>query len=341
MGENNNNLTLREAIEQGFAAENNNPAFMPQIPETGAGVPAGEAPQAADAAAAPVQDASTQTQIPFDTGAPNDGTPAEASAVPQEQPAQAANPAQGPDQSSQMFQIMMEQMRQLQAQNAQLQQALSQAQGTVQEQSRAAEGAMDNAMTQPTVTVPILDFNELQYDDDATRTQKLTDWQNALTASIRDSVEQQYAGQIAPIIAEYQAKIRESETARAKDQLYGDPRFADFRDRDAQIEHILSTVPELGGLSPDKRYLLGGMIARGMAYQSQPTAEDLVRQVQANPDALRMLDTERARTIADRNGQIPTIMPSSGMSTANAIPDEIPKDMNDMRDRIAAAMRRG
>lgn len=341
MGENNNNLTLREAIEQGFAAENNNPAFMPQIPETGAGVPSGEAPQAADTAAAPAPDAAMQTQIPFDTGVQEGAAPSETAAVPTEQPLQAANPAPAADQTSQMFQIMMAQMQQLQAQNAQLQQALSQAQGTVQEQSRAAEGAMDSAMTQPTVTVPVLDFNELQYDDDATRAKKTADWQAALTASIRDSVEKQYADQIAPIIAEYQAKIRETEAARAKDQLYGDPRFADFRDRDAQIEHILSTVPELGGLSPDKRYLLGGMIARGMAYQSQPTAEDLVRQVQANPDALRMLDTERARTIADRNGQIPTILPSSGMSSANAIPDEIPKDMNDMRERIAAAMRRG
>lgn len=336
MGEENNTLSLRDALAQGFArtdgmtddqmlAENNGMSAQD------AGIPAdGTAP--GDTGAAPADMQATET--------PADGTqPVEP--IPQAAQEPAPTPQVQPDANAQMFQLMMTQMQQLQAQNQQLQQALAQQQNAMQEQSQAAENAMDTAMTQPSITVPVLDFNELQYDDDATRAQKIGDWQNALVKSIKDEVAAQYASQLAPIREEYEAKQRQADMAAAKNQLYGDPRFADFRDRDAQIENILSSVPELNGLSADKRYLLGGMIARGMAYQAQPSAEDLVRQVQANPDALRMLDAERARTIADRNGQIPTIMPSAGMSTANAIPENIPKSMDELHARTSMALRRG
>lgn len=243
------------------------------------------------------------------------------------------------DGNAEMIRFLMAQLQQAQAQNQQLAAQVQQAQGTVQQQSEAAQTAIDGAMSQPSVTVPVLDFNELQYVDDETRNRMVGEWQNNLIRSVTDAVAAQYASQLAPIREDYEAKQRIADANAAKSTLYGDPRFSDFRDRDAQIEKILGSTPEISGMDADRRYLIAGLMARGLDYKPQPSAEDLVKMVQANPDAMRMLDTERARTIADRNGQIPTILPSSGLGTANAVPDNVPKSKDDLRRRIDAAFR--
>lgn len=335
MGENEQKLSLRDAIAQGFNRTD-----------------APEEPMAADnAAAVAPEDAAQVAEQPGMTaeqGAALPGTeaPMEAPAA-QEQQYAPANPFPQAEPAAQqahgdpgVMQFLMAQLQQAQAQNQQLAAQLQQAQGTMQQQSEAAQSAIDNTMTQPSVTIPVLDFNEMQYDDDVTRAQKIQDWQAAMVQSITDSVAAQYARQLEPIREDYENKRRIADNNAAKSSLYGDPRFADLKDRDAQIENIISSTPEFDGMSADKKYLYAGLMARGLNYQPQPSAEELVKMVEANPDAQRMLDANRARQIAGRNNQIPTIMPSSGMSTANAVPDQSPQTKDDLHRRIAEAFRR-
>ena len=92
---------------------------------------------------------------------------------------------------------------------------------------------------------------------------------------------------------------------------------------------------ELQGMDANRSYLMGGMIARGLDYHPNPTAEEIVKMVQANPDAQRMLNQQMAQAIAERNQQIPTIQPSSGLATANAIPESTPKTKDDLYRRAA------
>jgi hypothetical protein len=234
-----------------------------------------------------------------------------------------------------MMQYLIQRLQQAEAQNAQLMAQAQQAQQTVQEQSQAAQGAVEMATSQPSVTIPVLDFNEMQYDDDETRARKMADWQNAMVQQISDSVARQYAGQLQPIKEDWEAKRKAAERESARQAIWGDSRFTDFKDRDERIQQIINANPELQGMDPNRSYLMGGMIARGLDYNPNPTAEQLVQWVQANPDAQRMLDQQRAQAVADRNQQIPTVLPSSGLNTANAIPESIPQSMDDVRDRMA------
>jgi len=320
MGEQNENRTLAEAIREGFARQEAAEQAQGETPVEA--VPAEtQAPDAmpeAEAAPAPAAEPPVQTVQNINPDIPDvTGTPA-----PAPEPAQPQVPN--------MMQYLMERLRAAETANAQLQAQFQQAQATVQDQSQAAQNALETAMNQPSITVPVLDFNEMQYDDDATRAQKMQDWQNAMVQQISDAVSKQYAGQLAPIREDYENKRRIAEQEAARQTIWGDSRFADFKDRDEQIQRILNANPELQQLGANRSYLVGGLMARGLDYRPNPTPEEIVKMVQNSPEAQKMLDQQRAQRIADRNQQIPTIQPSSGLATANAIPENTPKTKDDL-----------
>lgn len=319
MGEQNENKTLAEAIREGFARQEAEEQAQGETPVDTAQAETPVETPAPEAEAAPEVQAQPETVV--NPNIPDVTAPAQAQA-PAPEPAQSQVPN--------MMQYLMERLRAAEQANAQLQAQMQQAQATVQDQSQAAQNALDTAMNQPTITVPVLDFNEMQYDDDATRAQKMQDWQNAMVQQISDAVSKQYAGQLAPIREDYENKRRIAEQEAARQTIWGDSRFADFKDRDEQIQRILNANPELQQLGANRSYLVGGLMARGLDYKPNPSPEELVKMVQNSPEAQRMLDQQRAQTIADRNQQIPTIQPSSGMATANAIPDAVPKTKDDL-----------
>lgn len=352
--ENEQKLTLREAIAQGFdRMGDETDATMTDESDQHGSVNANDAAQSVPYT---MDSDSMQQANGADTGtAPAPDTPpvttdaaaANGSPIGQAEPeTQTTSPAAQNDNGQIMqfllaqFQQMQAQNQQLAAQNQQLAAQLQQAHGTMQQQSQAAEAAIDSTMTQPSVTIPVLDINELQYDDDAVRAKKMADWQAAIVQNITDSVAAQYAATLAPIQRDMEEKRRIADRNAAKGSLYGDPRFSDFKDRDAQIENIIQSTPELGQMPADRRYLLAGLVARGLNYQAQPTAEEIVKLYESSPDAQRMIDAAKARKIADRNGQIPTIMPSTGLSTANAVPEQSPKTKEDLFRRVNDRFRR-
>jgi len=319
MGEN-NEKTLAEVIREGFARQ--------------------EAEEQAAQGEAPVEAASAEGQAPVDAQA----APQEAPAQPEAQPVnqnipevlpQQQTPAPAQAQAPNMMQYLMERLKAAEAQNAQLMQQFQQAQATVRDQSQVAQNALETATNQPSVTVPVLDFNEMQYDDDQTRAQKMQDWQNAMVAQISDAVQRQYAGQLQPIREDWENQRRIAEEEAARQTIWADSRFSDFKGRDEKIRQILNANPEIAALGANKSYLVGGLMARGMDYNPNPSPEDIVRMVQNSPEAQKMLDTQRAQQIAERNQQVPTIQPSSGMATANAIPDNTPQSMDELRRRAA------
>lgn len=326
MGENNENKTLADVIREGFARQEAEQAAQGEAQvdaaqaENPAPVAGAEAPAEEQAPAQPEQPAQPVNQdIP--------------EVLPQSQPAPA--PAQAQPGGVNMMQYLMQRLQAAEAQNAQLAQQIQQAQATVQDQSKAAQNAIDTATNQPSVTVPVLDFNEMQYDDDATRSRKMQDWQNAMVQQISDAVTRQYAGQLQPIREDWENQRRIAEEEAARQTIWADSRFSDFKDRDEKIRQILNANPEIAQLGANKSYLVGGLMARGMDYNPNPSPEDIVRMVQNSPEAQKMLDTQRAQQIAERNQQIPTIQPSSGMATANAIPDNTPQTMDELRRRAA------
>lgn len=239
---------------------------------------------------------------------------------------------------------MMQLVQQLMAQNQQLQAQLQQTGAAMQQQSQAAEGAImgqfapqpaPEAQQEAEDIAPTLDFAGMRYMSEDEQAQKMAEWQQSVVDYAIKKATASVQQEIAPVRDEYEAKRRIAEADAAKATIYADPRFASFRDRDADIERIISTTPALNGADAATRYMLGGLIDRGLNYlqPKEMTTEELVQKALASPEVMKALETKRATEIQKQNAEIPTIAPSSGTANASPIPESKPKDMNEIRER--------
>ena len=239
---------------------------------------------------------------------------------------------------------MMQLVQQLMAQNQQLQAQLQQTGAAMQQQSQAAESAImgqfapqpaPEAQQEAEDIAPTLDFAGMRYMSEDEQAQKMAEWQQSVVDYAIKKATASVQQEIAPVRDEYEAKRRIAEADAAKATIYADPRFASFRDRDADIERILSTTPALNGADAATRYMLGGLIDRGLNYlqPKEMTTEELVQKALDSPDVMKALETKRATEIQKQNAEVPTIAPSSGTANASPIPESKPKDMNEIRER--------
>lgn len=239
---------------------------------------------------------------------------------------------------------MMQLVQQLMAQNQQLQAQLQQTGAAMQQQSQAAEGAImgqfapqpaPEAQQEAEDIAPTLDFAGMRYMSEDEQAQKMAEWQQSVVDYAIRRATEAARSEIAPVRDEYEAKRRIAEADAAKATIYADPRFASFRERDADIERILSTTPALNGADAATRYMLGGLIDRGLNYlqPKEMTTEELVQKALASPEVMKALETKRATEIQKQNAEVPTIAPSSGTANASPIPENRPKDANELRER--------
>lgn len=239
---------------------------------------------------------------------------------------------------------MMQLVQQLMVQNQQLQAQLQQTGAAMQQQSQAAEGAImgqfapqpaPEAQQEAEDIAPTLDFAGMRYMSEDEQAQKMAEWQQSVVDYAIKKATASVQQEIAPVRDEYEAKRRIAEADAAKATIYADPRFASFRERDADIERILSTTPALNGADAATRYMLGGLIDRGLNYlqPKEMTTEELVQKALASPEVMKALETKRATEIQKQNAEVPTIAPSSGTANASPIPESKPKDMNEIRER--------
>lgn len=239
---------------------------------------------------------------------------------------------------------MMQLVQQLMAQNQQLQAQLQQTGAAMQQQSQAAEGAImgqfapqpaPEAQQEAEDIAPTLDFAGMRYMSEDEQAQKMAEWQQSVVDYAIKKATASVQQEIAPVRDEYEAKRRIAEADAAKATIYADPRFASFRERDADIERILSTTPALNGADAATRYMLGGLIDRGLNYlqPKEMTTEELMQKALASPEVMKALETKRATEIQKQNAEVPTIAPSSGTANASPIPESKPKDMNEIRER--------
>lgn len=267
---------------------------------------------------------------------------------PQEQTAPDNVPTTNQPQPQNQSSDLMMLVQQLMTQNQQLQAQLQQTSNAMQQQSQAAEIGIMSQFTPEAApqaqqvaedVAPTLDFAGMRYMSEEEQAQKMADWQQSVVDYAIRRATEAARSEIAPVRDEYEAKRRIAENDAAKATIYADPRFASFRDRDADIERIIAATPALNGVDAATRYMLGGLIDRGMS-NLQPheiTTEELVQKALASPEVLKALETKRATEIQKQNAEIPTIAPSSGTGNASPIPESKPKSFEDIRER---AMRR-
>lgn len=307
---------------------------------------AADAEESAAEAETAAQEAENATESTEQAGRDADAAPvAETQTAPAAtdtaQPAETVPTAQQPNQPNY---DMMQLVQQLMAQNQQLQAQLQQTGAAMQQQSQAAEGAImgqfapqpaPEAQQEAEDIAPTLDFAGMRYMSEDEQAQKMAEWQQSVVDYAIKKATASVQQEIAPVRDEYEAKRRIAEADAAKATIYADPRFASFRDRDADIERILSTTPALNGADAATRYMLGGLIDRGLNYlqPKEMTTEELVQKALASPEVMKALETKRATEIQKQNAEVPTIAPSSGTANASPIPESKPKDMNEIRER--------
>lgn len=310
MDENEKTMSLRDAIAQGWdSAVEEAPADTPaEVQEQPAEEPVQETPvQDVPAEEAPVVNEPVQE-------------------VPAQQPSHGNDPVQ--------MQQLMELIRQQQDIIGQLTQQNAQQGQAMQQQSALAEEAVNETMAEP---YPQFDFEAVRYLDAAAQNQAMMQWQQAvMERATRDAVAQAM-GQMAPIREQYEANRRMAEDDAARTAVFADSRFADFSDRRGEIEKVIAATPALQGMRPTDKWVVAGLMDRGMRHQAAPTAAEIIEMAQANPEVMKALAAKQASEIAQAQASVPKIAPSTGMAQAQAIPENRPKNIKE----LGAAIKKG
>lgn len=309
MGENENRTpSLREAIAAGWDA-----------------AVAEEAPAAEEAPVAEEVQEEAASEVPVQE------TVQEPVQTPVQEPVQtpAENPANG-----QMAQLM-EIIRQQQEMIGQLTAQASQAGQALQQQSALAEEAVNSTMEPE--PYPQFDFNAIRYLNAEEQNQAMAQWQNALMERMVADAAARAMEQMAPIREQYEANRRIAEDDAARTAVFGDARFADFADRRESIERVISATPALQGMAPMDKWMLGGLVDRGMRHANPPGAEEILAMARANPDVMKALAAQQATEAAQAQAGVPKIAASAGMTQAQAIPENRPKNVKE----LGAALRKG
>lgn len=303
-------MSLADAITQGWDAA------VGEVAEAPAEVPAEMNVEA------PVEEA---------VEAPAVTEPVSETSAPVETPAQpAVNPYQ--TQNEQLLQMVQQQ----QALIAQLTAQAQQAGQAMQEQSRLAEEAVNRTMEPE--PYPQLDWNAVRYMEADAQAQALAQWQQAVMERATKDAVAQAMGEMAPIREKYEADRRMAENDAARTAVFGDPRFADFAERRESIERVISGTPALQGLSPTDRWVIGGLMDRGLRHQTAPTADEILAMAKANPEVMKALAAQHAADVAQAQAGVPKIAASSGMAQAQAIPENRPKNIKDLGAAISKGL---
>lgn len=312
MGEN-NEMSLREQIAAGFGDLQEEPT-QPVEETTGAEVQ--EQPVEGEQVSQPVEE----------TGAENAPT---AQAV--EQPTEQVT-TQSVDTSAQLMEIV----RQQQAMIQQMQQQMQQQQSAMQQQSQLAEETVNQTMAEPE-PYPQFDFDAVRYLDSAAQQQAMMEWQKAVMERASKDAVTQVMGEMQPIREQYETNRRIAEDDAARTAVFGDPRFSDFGDRREYIERVIANTPALQGASPTDKWVIGGLMDRGMRHQNAPSTQEIVEMAKANPEVMKTLMASQATEVANTQAGLPKISASAGMAQAQAIPENRPTNVKELGN----ALRRG
>lgn len=322
MGENNESISLRDAIAAGFervqAEENQNQA-------EGA---AGAINQGENQAADMTNSVGAEANYTQQTETPAQNQAAASAETVNQAAADVVSPAQNQG-NGDMMAAVMQVINALRQENSRLSQELSRQQGAVQQQSEIMQGAIESAVAQP--QIPKLNFRELQYMSEDEQADAIQSWQDGVINAL---TERQKA-EIEPIRREYEDKRAAAADNAAKMSISSDPRFSDFGENSGEIDRI-AAMSDFSGMSPEKKYLYSALIARGMRNSpaTKPSTEEIVKMAVSNPDVMRALEARRAQEVMDKNGQLPTLSASSGLSGANAMPEKSVKTKEDLDARL-------
>lgn len=341
--ERNEEMSLRDALASALSDEGVNETAEEQIEQSAAG---------AENGAVNAPEAMTNAESGGDIGE-NDvsGATAAGETVAAVEAPPASN---GMPTHTEMWRAMQSLLAENQRMNAALQQReaqVNQQNEAMRQQSEAAESAIAGQFTpqaavpaQATVSEapPVLNMSEIGYLDPEKQHEVLSKWQqdsmNYAARMVAAQVKEEVMRELAPVREDYEAKRRIAENEAARTLLFSSPQFADMKGKEDEVEKIIAGTPLLNGAEPEQRYMLAALISRGIHSAKQPTTEELIEMATSNPDVMKAIEAKRVEEIRQNNASLPKVVPSSGMGNANAVPENKPKTMDDIRERLFRAI---
>lgn len=235
--------------------------------------------------------------------------------VEQEQPAQPEQPVSAYDSFSQATQraSAYDELAALRAQNAQLQQALQQAQV---QQAQAANESVAQALQE--AKMPVFDNEAYAYASDDERAKMMNDYTNGLMNYAMEKTMKSVRDEMAPVIDEYRRRNAESQFNSSLDQVKDIDGFGDIADYRGEVERIAS-MPEFANLDPNKRAVIAATIYKGIRA-NKPVEKDLsarVEDVMNDPELMKAISEKQALQVKEQNGSFPVHTASNGLSSAS------------------------
>ena len=320
---------LDGVLSELLAAQANEPSPTPEVPNTDPAAEGGNETIPEEVQSDDISSESTPDEVQTEeeiSPIPAEETPAESGEVPQ-------MPTVDPQidalaKATEALTASQAEVGQLRAMMEQMQNLMMQQQKAQQEANKANEEAIASATLEP----PTLDFERVQYLDDAERTAELSKYYNAMAEYTRQVVMKD----LQPVVDQYNRQTKEAADAAVKNQLISSGRFEGFSDEAEHIENIIRSTPGLAELPPETKYALGYVINRGVkAMNAKPaapeTTEQLVARVLKNPEAMKAIEKERVTKLAQANKSAPPIAASQGQSNAPAISPNPPKTLDEAR----------
>ena len=212
------------------------------------------------------------------------------------------------------------QLRQLQEQNS----ASSQ---VIQQQSAAAQEAVDKLM------MPKLDVDAMQYMSDTERSEAMDKYY----ADMEAYNERKFDEKMKPMKDFLDEQIKRAEKERAIGRISKIPEYSGFSESLSDVEKIIEKTPELQNVDSDKRYQIAFLIDRGIKsiQNAKPeSTEELVKKVSSNPDAMKAILAQQAQQVAQSQENIPRFSVSMGQSTSPANVDKRPQTLAEARERL-------
>ena len=173
-------------------------------------------------------------------------------------------------------------------------------------------------------TTPTLDFDLLSTLDGEQRDAAIAEYSDAIAKNAAAEVEKRYSDE-----------LRQTRYANAKYRLLGDKSLVGFAERIDSIEALASENPALASLCDEERLRTAYYIDRGMNVQETPSAEKLIEQLSANPEAMRKLEAAMLEKL--RTSDTPTFMAQGGAASVPLTPVSKPKSIDEASALARAA----
>ena len=171
---------------------------------------------------------------------------------------------------------------------------------------------------------PTLDYEALASLDEEARSAAIAEYTAAVEAKAALAAEEKYGGE-----------LKNAQYANAKYRLANDAGLCGFSERIEAIEAIASENSALMALPDEERLRTAYYIDRGMHADENPSAEELLIKLRANPEAMRLCEAAILEKLKTEDK--PSFMAAGGAASVPLTPEKKPKSIDEASSLARAA----